>query len=239
MKATLPDNEAARVETLRRYRILDTKPESTFDDLAALASYVCNAPVALISLVDSERQWFKAKKGTTLSETPRDVAFCAHAINGTETMVVPDAMLDPRFAQNPLVTGEPGIRFYAGAPILTSDGHALGTVCVIDRAPSSVTPAQSEALKALARQVVSLLEWRRIAAELADVLKDVRQLAELLPICAYCKKIRDDAGYWQAVELYFNQQAGTRFSHGICPTCMAVHHPEVVPNRARPVVKES
>jgi PAS domain S-box-containing protein len=161
LAAPIPGNDAARVEALVRYEILDTPPEREFDDLTLLASHICGAPLAQISLVDSERQWFKSKVGLTTSETPRDISFCGHAILRKDVMVVPDAASDARFADNPLVTGDPKIRFYAGAPLVTSEGLALGALCVMDRAPRDLTPAQVEALRALSRQVVAQMELRR------------------------------------------------------------------------------
>src|SRR6187402_1392644 len=157
-----PTNEAARLATLHDLRLLDTDPEAGFDDIVALACAITGAPTALISLVDTERQWFKARIGLDVCETPRSVAFCDHAIRGRDVLVTLDASRDPRFADNPLVTGAPFIRFYAGAPILTPEGHALGTVCVIDYAPRASFD-QADALSALARQVSALIELRRIA----------------------------------------------------------------------------
>ena len=159
--APRPENEPRRLEALRRFRVLDTAPEQAFDDLAFLASHICGTPMALVSLIDSERQWFKARVNVGKSETPRDVAFCAHAILGRDLFIVPDAAADRRFSGNPLVTGEPGIRFYAGAPLVTSDGYGVGTLCVMDRKPRSLTPEQTEALRRLSRQVVAQLELRR------------------------------------------------------------------------------
>lgn len=159
--ALLPENESERLEALQRYEVLDTESERKFDDLTLLAKHICDTPIALISFVDAERQWFKSRIGLTASQTPRAVSFCGHAILEEDVMVVPDAAADERFADNPMVTGEPGIRFYAGAPLLTSTGHALGTLCVIDRVPRELTEQQLEALRALARQVVAQLELRR------------------------------------------------------------------------------
>ena len=159
--APLPQNEPERLDALRRYEVLDTEPEQKFDDLTLLASHICQAPIALISLVDAERQWFKSKVGLTTSQTARSISFCAHAILEDDVMVVPDAAADARFANNPIVTGEPNVRFYAGAPLVTPDGHALGTLCVVDRVPRNLSAAQLDALRALARQVVAQLELRR------------------------------------------------------------------------------
>ncbi len=161
IKAPLPPDETERLQSLRGYSILDTEPEASFNDLVFLASHICQTPMARISLLDENRQWFKAKKGMDASETPRDIAFCAHGILQRDVFVVPDASQDERFADNPLVTGNPHIRFYAGAPLVTPDGHAIGMICVNDRVPRQLSAEQLHALRTLSRMVVTELELRR------------------------------------------------------------------------------
>jgi len=227
MKPPVPDNEAARLEALRRYRILDTAPERHFDDITKLAASICGVPMASISLVDEDRQWFKSRVGMEISETTRKVAFCSHAILGNDLLVIPDALADERFIGNPLVKEEPCIRFYAGAPLLTAEGHALGTLCVFDRQPRQLVDGQGEALKTLARVVVSELELRRVSSDLAEVAANFKTLSGLLPICAYCKGIRNDQGYWQKVEAYIEDHSQAEFTHGICPQCARKNFPEI------------
>lgn len=160
--APLPPDEPARLAVLRALEILDTPPEPAYDDIVALAAQIACTPIALVSLVDAERQWVKAWIGLDAGETHRDIGFCTHAIVAAEPVfIVPDALLDPRFADNPLVTGGPRIRFYAGAPIVTAEGRALGTVCVVDTSPRRLDASQQRALRALARQTAALFELRR------------------------------------------------------------------------------
>jgi len=208
MVVTMVQDESSRLAALRRYRILDTEPERAFDDLALLASQICGTPIALITLVDAERQWFKARVGLSLRETARSISFCGHAIQQSDLFIVPDALDDERFRDNPLVRTEPRIRFYAGAPLITPDGEALGTICVIDRVPRNLTPDQTEALEALRRQVQSQLELRqnlavlkealeardraeaderRLTSELRAALDHERKLAALVPLSSTCQ----------------------------------------------------
>ena len=177
MKASLPLNEAKRLNKLRGYEVLDTAAEPDFDDITLLASHVCGTPIALISLVDANRQWFKSKIGVTESETSRDIAFCAYGILQPDWFEVEDALTDERFATNPLVTASSKIRFYAGSPLVTSDGHALGMLCVNDQVPRELGSDQKAALQALSRQVVAQLELRNSLKEVRRSLA-VRQAVE-------------------------------------------------------------
>ena len=200
--------EKARVRALHSYKILDTDPEKAFDDLTILASHICETPVALISLVDSDRQWFKSRVGVNLGETPREVSFCTFAIQQPDLFVVPDATKDARFSSNPFVVSDPKIRFYAGAPFTSSDGHPLGTLCVVDVVPRELTPSQQDALRALSRQVQAQFELRknllelrgaleqraraeaerdRTIVDLQNALEHVSRLSGLLPACSACK----------------------------------------------------
>jgi anti-sigma regulatory factor (Ser/Thr protein kinase) len=207
--ATQPDDETARLAALARYRILDTEPERAFDDLVVIAAQICGTPIAFIGLVDADRQWFKARVGLSISEVARTVSFCsAHTIRQRGLIVVPRAQEDDRLRNSPLVTGEPYIRFYAGAPLVTPDGHALGTLCVVDRVERTLTPEQLEALEALKRQAEAQLELRRNLIELHEALAardraeaeqaalnkdlqvalgEVRKLSALIPYCSACQ----------------------------------------------------
>lgn len=161
LKAPIPPDEADRLALLRACRIMNTPAEEAFDDVARLAAEICDTEIALITLVDSERQWFKAKVGVEQTETPRDLSFCGHCINTSHPLIVEDTLLDPRFADNPLVTGDPGIRFYAGVPLEVDEGSSIGALSVADRAPRSLSPRELASLRRLAAQIARELRLRR------------------------------------------------------------------------------
>ena len=177
LKPEIPENESARLSALARYEVLDTVSEQEFDDITLLASQICEVPIALISLIDGDRQWFKSSIGLDATETPRDISFCGHAIHENILFEVSNALDDSRFADNPLVTGAPDIRFYAGMPIVTSDGLALGTLCVIDSTPHTLTSKQRDSLAVLARQVMRLLEARVASKQLLWLSDEVNKKA--------------------------------------------------------------
>lgn len=188
MKPPLPPHEAERLKELYRYALLDTSPEQTYDDITRIASCLAGTPIALISLVDEKRQWFKSKVGLNVQETPRDQAFCAHAIiNPDEALNIEDATVDERFADNPLVTGDPKIRFYFGIPLTTQNHMALGTLCVIDRQPRHLDDEQKESLAALARQATALLELRRRTIDLHKAITD--QMVFMDQLLVYQKEL--------------------------------------------------
>ncbi len=176
-------DEVQRLETLRQYAVLDTPPEEALDDLTALVATICEMPIALITLVDEQREWFKSRVGLTAAEAPRATSFCAHALGHPELFIVPDAMQDPRFADNPLVTGEPGIRFYAGAPLVSPEGAVLGALCVMDRVPRMLIPVQELALRVLSRQVMTHLKLGRQWRELQASEGKLRAIFEAEPEC--------------------------------------------------------
>ena len=176
----IPDDEAERLEALRRYEVLDTRPERAFDRLARIAATLLDVPVALVTLVDEDRQWFKSRVGFDPTETTRAVSFCAHAILDDAVMVVPDATQDPRFSDNPNVTGPEHVRFYAGAPLRTSDGFRLGTICAFDREPrpDGITPEQRRLLADLADAVVDELELHDAAHRILSLEMELETARE-------------------------------------------------------------
>ena len=184
MKAgTIPDNEAERIAILKRFDVLDTGAEEDFNDIVQLASQICETPISLITLIDSDRQWFKAKIGLDVSETKRDLAFCAHAINNKdEIFIVPDATKDDRFFDNPLVTDDPNVCFYAGMPLVTEDGYSLGTLCVIDHKPRTLSETQLLTLRILSKQVIKLLDLRLKVKNLQKSEAELRNTEERINI---------------------------------------------------------
>ena len=196
MLPPIPTDEQQRLQTLASYAVMDTPEEPAFDDLVKLAGRICDAPIALVSLVDAERQWFKARIGLEAHETSRDHSFCAHAIgHPSEPMVVEDALEDPRFRDNPLVQGEPNIRFYAGVPMVAPDGQPMGSFCVIDRRPRSLSDAQLQMLRLLAREAMAQLELRRQGLELDRL---VRQYKGIMDTLVEGVLLRDGEGRLQA-----------------------------------------
>ncbi len=378
IRPCLPEDEGpARLRELQRFGVLDTPAEPIFDDLARLAAHLCDAPLALISLVDHERHWFKSTIGTELAEVPRQGTFCDHTICQDGLLIVPDAARDPRFAECAFVKGEPHVRFYAGAPLRSPAGHVLGTLCVFDRKPRRLDTRQKDGLCALSRQVLSQMELKRtinelrvtankrqaaevalrknedrfqkfmnsgpaiayikdaagrfvyvndplakrfqkpasewigrtdaellgqesaakvvehdltvlndekpllaeeavptpdgsaqcwlsykfllyddlgqkqvgglsfditarkaaehererLVSELREALTEVKTLSGFLPICASCKNIRNDTGYWQQIESYLREHSDVEFTHGICPECVGKLYPEFAARR--------
>jgi GAF domain-containing protein len=229
-----PNDERQRLAALREYRVVDTKSEQVFDDFTALAAHVCGTPMAMISLVDETRQWFKARVGIRSRGTPRNISFCTHAILQANPLIVSNATRDARFAHSPLVTKPPRVRFYAGFPLINPDGYILGTLCVADRRPRRLTARQRKAMKVLARQVMAQLEAKRVSSHLAEALRHLKTLRGLLPICAWCKRIRDDHGYWTQVDAYIRAHTHADFTHGICPDCLAKElHPKPAARNGR------
>jgi signal transduction histidine kinase len=181
LSARIPENESERQANLDLYEILDTFPEEAFDAITSIAAHICGTPIALISLIDKDRQWFKSHHGLTVSETPRDFAFCAHAIlDPDQLFVVEDAQLDNRFFDNPLSTGDPNVIFYAGAPLISSEGFPLGTLCVIDNKPHTLNSDQRKALADLSNQVIAQMELRRNLKELKSKNEELSRYAHLI-----------------------------------------------------------
>jgi signal transduction histidine kinase len=176
MRAPVPADEPARLAALHAVGVLDTEPEEDFDDIALLASQICDTPVGLVSLIDADRQWIKAKVGAEFVQAPRDLSFCAHTISTHDLMEVPDATADERFADNPIVVAEGGLRFYAGAPVVLDGTYSVGTVCVADRRPRELTDAQCRGLRSLARHAAVQLELRRYARNAGEIADRMRRL---------------------------------------------------------------
>ena len=226
--AATPANESARLAALRELAILDTGRERAYDDITRLAAHICKTPISIVTFLDTTRQWFKSAVGFVSEGTDRDASFCGCTILADELLEVRDATRDPRFSDNPFVTGSPSIRFYAGMPLKTSSGHNVGALCVVDTKPRRLTSDQREALASLARAVSHFLELRHAARLLQRSLEDVQILSGLIPICMHCKNIRSDEGFWKTVERYVENNSNARFSHCICPPCLEEHYGEMM-----------
>lgn len=175
----LPENEAERLKALRSYDLTGSEPDPDLYELVQLAGHQCETPIALISLLESDHQWFLARTGLKAPETSRDVAFCAYTIMSDQIMVVEDALHDDRFRNNAMVTGDPNIRFYAGMPLITGEGFAIGTLCVIDRKPRTLTASQAIALRVLARQLVNSIELRKKVRQYQQAQQSLRAIASM------------------------------------------------------------
>jgi GAF domain-containing protein len=214
-------DESRRLAALRAYRILDTGPDRAYDDIVRLATFASGAPMATISFVDETRQWFKSRIGIEALEAPRDSSFCTYTILNEHPLIITDAAKDPRFVNNPFVQGSPHIRFYAGFPVITPEGHALGSLSAISHHPQRLTWRQYEALGDLTRRLVALLELRRNSLELARALEFGEALTGQLTVCAWCQRIRNRDGSWREPGDSVRNQVETTISHGICSDCFA------------------
>lgn len=231
LRVPMPLNEPSRLLALQSYEILDSGREPSYDDIALLASLICRTPIALITLIDEDRQWFKSRIGLDSAGMPRELAFCAHTIlEPDNVLTVADARLDARFCANPFVTGEPHVRFYAGAPLVSADGHALGTLCVIDREPRRLQPDQKEALLALSRQVMVLMEERRTSAALRGAMQALtrsealfREAYENAPIGIALVSLE---GEWLRVNQSLCDMLGYAAAELTRTTFQAITHPD-------------
>lgn len=234
-------NGIDRIAELDAYRIMDTAEEVRYDDITELVSNIFEMPFAVITLLDESRQWFKSKIGLDVSETPREWAFCHHAILQDTILVVPDAHKDDRFKDSPLVTGAPYFRFYAGVPLISPKGVKLGTLCVLDTVARALTAKEISILETLASQVMKHLDTRRDHISLFDSaerqsqaieslradLNKMKWLEGLITICSNCSNIRDEEGVWLKLERYIQNNSKADFSHGICPGCRVELYPSL------------
>ena len=218
MPCAIPIDEPARIAALRRYGILDTPAEGAFDKVTDLVRTLFDVPISAVSLIDTERQWFKSITGLDISETARSMAFCDHAIRQDEPLVITDAQADPRFCDNPLVTGEPGIRSYAGVQLRTPDGHNLGSLCAIDTRPRTFSPEQMEVLKGLAPIVVEQMELRLLAERdhLSGALTRRAFIAELVLL---------DIDHFKQINDRYGHPAGDRVIEAVAALCKGLSRP--------------
>ena len=211
MQAQKHPDEEARLQALHRYDILDTPTEADFDDITRLASEICEVPISVVNLIDRDRQFFKSEIGLGVRETPLDISICAHAILEQGVMIVPDTRLDSRFDGNPLVEGEPHLRFYAGALLESSDGHPIGTLCVLDSRPRILTELQITTLRVLARQVMTQIELRHAYAR-------ERKIAETLQRALLVKPAVGAVPGWEVAPSTRRRSAAISMMSSCCPT---------------------
>jgi len=219
MKQTRNSNDSPGMATLREYYVLDTVAERVFDDVTALAAYICDVPIAMISFGDETRQWFKSKVGINEQETPREAVFCAQTILHPEPLIVNDACADARFAGNKLITEEPQIRFFAGFPLVSPAGYSLGALCTVKRAPHQLSERQQTAMKYLSRQVMTLLELRRLSARMAQTLENMMPQSEQRQVCCLCHRVHDQAGEWVTPEVFLREHLQSDVHPVVCPDC--------------------
>jgi len=227
MITPIPHNEDARLAALDTYKILDTASEPEYDNIAQLAAKICNTRMSNVAFIDKDRKWYKAKFGTESEFAPRAISICSHTILGSEPLIINDTLEDPVFRNIGMVTKPPHVRFYAGFPLININGFALGTLCVIDTEPKELDETQLSTLKVLTNHLTTLLELRRDSARLRIALKEksdafekINQLTGILPICSYCKSIRDDDEYWHQVDEFLATHTDASFTHGCCPSCL-------------------
>lgn len=221
----IPTDEAQRLAKLRSLQILDTPASARFDRITRLATHLLSVPVALVSLVDQDRQWFKSRVGLDASETSRDISFCGHVVANDAPLLVHDAAADPRFIGNPLVTSDPQIRFYAGYPLRLGPTSPLGAFCVIGFEPRTLDATEARLLEDLADLVVDELRAIELSRTVDSLAASTERLeaqavdGALVPICSYCKHVRDPDDTWEPIERYVHREFGATFTHGICRPC--------------------
>jgi GAF domain-containing protein len=229
VNASLNQNNVRRLTTLRRYEILDSVVERTYDDIVRLASHIFDAPIAAILQMNNGQQLLKSCIGVRGGElfSLHTQSFCHETMNEHEVLMVEDLAVDERFWQNPLVVSGPLVRFFAGAPLATADGKVAGALCVMDTKPRRALSREKDMLRSLSRMVMTTMELRRVSDALAEEVVRVKNLSGLLPICSGCKNIRNDSGYWQRVECYVQENSAAEFTHGMCPDCAHKFFPGV------------
>jgi len=221
MSYPIPENEEERLELLQQLDILDSLGEESYDFITKVAAEVFEVPIASITFVDEERQWLKSRIGLDIAQTPREHAFCTYNILDDEMLIVEDASTDPRFADNPFVTGEPNIRFYAGSPIQLRDDIFLGSVCILDTKPRQLDEKQKQILTSLGKQVSTLLQMRKVSEDLRQRTREVEHLQQLLPKCSRCGNVRSDDDYWTSVDDYLQTHTHQQVTQSLCPDCSA------------------